>query len=118
MPKKAIATILGGLALGAAPIVPVDTKCFSSYSQPIYDTPSGDLELGYYDISYDHLPSATTTPVRAARVIGQQYTAKCKDETGRIFEMKLSEAEYKSQERSILSKRASKSVGAVFIDAI
>jgi hypothetical protein len=61
-----------------------------SYTGPLYDTPSGHFEAGYFLGT----ESASTTGMTAAHLIGDQAWTVCHDARGNEHEFKITAAEY------------------------
>lgn len=66
------------VAGGLPSIVPLD--CSGGFTRPLYDTPSGNLDDGYYD-PVNQIGSAinatTSLPNTKANVVGTQYFEVC-----------------------------------------
>lgn len=71
--------------------VPVD--CPDSNITDLYDTPSGNMDVGYYDAS-GKVPDMSTTTYRAANKIGKQAYTLCSDPKGNKFIIPLTIQEY------------------------
>lgn len=77
-------------------LVEVQLKCTMSYVGPLYDTPSGHLDEGYFLGE----PAASTTGMIAAHGVGEQAWTKCYDATGKEYEYKIPMKEYNSYKLS------------------
>ncbi len=97
---------------GATPEVEKATTtavCAQAFQSPLYDTPSGYLENGYYDATKSiQIPvtSSTSTPPKqpmAARKVGGVGAWKrCKDVNGYWYDFRISNEEYAGYAHSLI----------------
>jgi hypothetical protein len=78
------------MASSSAPLVAVLLKCNSAYVAPLYNTPDGQLDPGYY---LNSVP-ATSTGGIIAQQIGTQAWAICQDKQGNIHDIPISTQAY------------------------
>lgn len=76
----------------ASSLVEVQLECPMSYTGPLYDTPSGHLDEGYFLGE----AAASTTGMTVAREIGAQAWTVCRDDEGNTYEFKITQEEYDS----------------------
>lgn len=68
--------------------------CPSSYEMALLDTPSGDLDAGYYLEGYPPPANASTT-LKIAHIIGKKWFSLCKDKNGKQYKKVMMEKQYK-----------------------
>jgi hypothetical protein len=73
-------------------LVAVELACSTSYKAPLYDTPSGHLDQGYFvgDVS------AWTTGMMSTHTMGWGYWTICHDARGNEHEFALTKQEYEA----------------------
>jgi hypothetical protein len=71
-------------------LVEVQLQCSTSYTGPLYDTPSGHLDAGYFLGT----ESASTTGMTVAHQIGEQAWTVCHDARGHEHEFEITATEY------------------------
>ncbi len=70
-------------------------ECQSAYQDTLWDTPSGHMEPGYYDVvGAQRTASGTPMTGTAAHVIGTGSWKKCADTQGKVYEVSITNAEY------------------------
>jgi hypothetical protein len=95
-------------------LVAVELACTSSYKAPLYDTPSGHLDAGYFVGE----ASASTTGMTVAHTMGWGYWTMCHDARGHAHEFTLTEQEYAAlmirgtPERSVMESPADAALDA------
>ena len=101
-------------ASSATELVAVELACTSSYKAPLYDTPSGHLDAGYFVGE----ASASTTGMTPAHTMGWGYWTICHDALGHEHEFTLTEQEYAAlmirgtPERSVMESPADAALDA------
>lgn len=92
--KPASTPLLGDTVTSTSTqLVAVAVSCPHSEIYDLYDTPSGNVDPGYYDASGTP-PDMSTTTYKAAHKIGRQAYTLCADGTGNQFILPLTVAEY------------------------
>ena len=79
------------------PLVAVSLECASAYTGPLYDTPSGHLDPGYYlNAIPTNTSSTSTTPITGtiAHLIGTQSWIICHDAQGNVHEIAITTQDY------------------------
>jgi len=79
------------------PLVAVTLECTSAYTGPLYDTPSGHLDSGFYlNAIPTNTSSTSTTPITGtvAHVIGTQSWIICHDTQGNAHEIAITGHDY------------------------
>lgn len=93
---SAVAGVGAAIFAGTAQVIPIAAvlNCVPSsvvsvpsaveYAVRVYDTPSGNLDAGYYDVATGQLGAGTasSTGLTAAHAIGTNYFARCDTGTG------------------------------------
>lgn len=99
--QKFLLAIVGTVVFGAGATT---LDCPSSYQQYLWDTPSGNLDAGYYNASTtpakDFISSTSgpdrIAPKNPAHVIGLQSFANCTDGTDKYL-LNISNTDYTGQ---------------------